>query len=345
MKARVAINGFGRIGRTFLRASLAHPDFEVVAVNASYDSSTLAHLLKYDTVHGRFGADVQAAEGKLIVDGRTVMLTAERDPAKLPWAELDIDIVIEATGKFRDRDGAGLHLGAGARKVIITAPGKNEDVTIVYGVNTADYDPDQHHIIAAASCTTNCLAPVVQVLQDRFGIEAGLLTTVHSYTTDQNFLDNPHRDLRRARAGALCIAPTSTGAAEAVAKVIPSVAGRMTGFALRVPTPNVSVVDLTVTLQRETSADEVNAAFAQAAAGDYAGIIAYSTEPLVSTDYIGDSHSAIVDGLSTLVTAGNLVKVLAWYDNEWGYSCRLADLAAHVARTGTFARERTLAAD
>lgn len=334
MKTRVAINGFGRIGRMFCRVAADHPDLEIAAINASYDSGTLAHLLRYDTVHGRFQGTVEAAERTLTVNGHQIRLVAERNPALLPWRDLQIDLVIEATGKFRSRDGAGQHLEAGARKVLITAPGKGEDDMLVYGVNEHKYDPERHSVVSAASCTTTCLAPLAKVLHENFGIISGLMTTIHSYTNDQNILDNPHKDLRRARGGGLAIIPTSTGAARAVAQVLPDLAGKMNGFSLRVPTPDVSLVDLTVILQRPATTASINGALRDAAAGPMKGIIAYSEEPLVSADYVGDPHSAIVDGLSTLTGPGNMAKVLAWYDNEYGYTCRVVDLAAHMARVG-----------
>ncbi len=345
MKANVAINGFGRIGRMVCRRVLTHPDLNLVAVNASYPAETLAHLLKYDTVHGRLDAEVLAGDGEILVNGRAIRLVSERDASKLPWRELDIDIVIEATGKHKERERAALHLASGARKVIITTATKDPDVTVVMGVNQGDYRPDRHHVIAAASCTTNCLAPVAKVLHEAFGIRTGLMTTVHAYTNDQNMLDNPHRDLRRARAATASIIPTTTGAARAVAQVLPELKGRLNGFALRVPTPDVSVVDLVAQLERPTTRDEINQVFRDAAAGPLKGILAYSEAPLVSADFIGDSHSAIVDGSLTMVGPDNLAKVMAWYDNEWGYSCRVVDLAALVARELTAAPPLTGAAD
>lgn len=331
MKARVAINGFGRIGRMFMRAALGRADFEVVAVNASYDAATLAHLLKYDTVHGRFPDPVAATDGGLRVGDRDIRLVSEREPDRLPWEELGIDIVVEATGKFRAREEAARHLRSGAKRVLITAPGKGEDALFVYGVNHRDYDPARHYVISAASCTTNCVGPVAAVLHRHFQIRSGLMTTVHSYTSDQRFLDNPHKDLRRARAAALAMVPTKTGAARAIGQVIPELEGRLNGFAVRVPTPDVSLVDLVAQCAAPVSKESVNAALREAAEGDFRGIIAYSEEPLVSTDYIGDPHSAIVDGPLTMVGPHGLVKVVAWYDNEYGYSCRLADLTGYVA--------------
>lgn len=331
MKANVAINGFGRIGRMVCRRIMGHADLNLVAINASYDAATLAHLLKYDTVHGKFDGEVIAEEGALVINGHRVQLVNDRDPAKLPWAELGIDIVIEGTGKFKEHAKASLHLQAGAKKVVITTATKDPDVTVVMGVNEHDYDHDQHHVVAAASCTTNCLAPFAKVLHERFGIVSGLMTTIHSYTNDQNVLDNPHKDLRRARGASLAIIPTTTGAAKAVAQVLPELKGKLNGFALRVPTPDVSVVDLVVKLEAPVTAADVNAAL-KAASQERPDIIGYTEEPLVSADFVGDDRSTIIDGLSTMVGPDNMVKVVAWYDNEWGYSCRCVDLAAHMAR-------------
>ncbi|OCA92290.1 glyceraldehyde-3-phosphate dehydrogenase [Pseudobacillus wudalianchiensis] len=331
MKARVAINGFGRIGRMVFRKAILEDTFEIVAVNASYPAETLAHLIKYDTNHGKFDGDVQVEENALIVNGKRVQLVNNRDPRELPWKELGIDIVIEATGKFNAREKAALHLEAGAKKVVLTAPGKNEDVTIVMGVNQNDLDIEKHEVISNASCTTNCLAPVAKVLNDTFGIENGLMTTVHAYTNDQNNIDNPHKDLRRARACAQSIIPTSTGAAKALSLVLPELKGKIHGMALRVPTSNVSLVDLVVDLKREVTVDEVNDAFIRASEGPLKGIIEFTTEPLVSVDFNTNPHSSIIDGLSTIVMEGTKVKVLAWYDNEWGYSCRVVDLVNYVA--------------
>lgn len=323
MKARIAINGFGRIGRMVFRKAIMEDNLDVVAVNASYPAETLAHLIKYDTVHGPFHGEVIALEHELIVNGKRVNLLSNRDPEQLPWKELDIDIVIEATGKFNSRDQAILHLNAGAKKVILTAPGKNEDVTIVMGVNDEMLDIDNHAIISNASCTTNCLAPVAKVLDQKFGIENGLMTTVHAYTNDQKNIDNPHKDLRRARACAQSIIPTTTGAAKALALVLPQLKGKIHGLALRVPTPNVSLVDLVVDLKKSVTADEVNSAFIEASHGSLNGIIGFTMEPLVSVDFNTNAHSAVIDGLSTMVMGSNKVKVLAWYDNEWGYSSRV----------------------
>lgn len=326
MKAKVAINGFGRIGRMVFRKAMQDKDVEIVAINASYPAETLAHLIKYDSVHGVYHLEVEAKEQSLIVDGQEVTLLQSRDPRELPWDQLNIDIVIEATGKFNNREKAHLHLEAGAKKVLITAPAKNEDVTIVMGVNEQDYDHEKHEIISNASCTTNCLAPVAKVLDESFGIESGLMTTIHSFTNDQKNLDNPHKDLRRARACGQSIIPTSTGAAKAIAKVLPQLEGKLNGMALRVPTPNVSLVDLVVDVKRDTTVEEVNQALKQATAGSLEGILGYTDEPLVSIDFNGEEKSSVIDGLSTMVMNKRQVKVLAWYDNEWGYSCRVVDL-------------------
>lgn len=332
MSARVAINGFGRIGRMVFRKAILDEHLEIVAINASYPSETLAHLIKYDTNHGPFNGDVHAMDDHLLINGKKVLLLNNRNPEFLPWKNLGIDIVIEATGKFNHRDKAALHLNAGAKRVVLTAPGKNEDVTIVMGVNEDTLDINKHLVISNASCTTNCLAPVVKVLDEQFGIDNGLMTTVHAYTNDQNNIDNPHKDLRRARACAQSIIPTTTGAAKALSLVLPHLSGKLHGIALRVPTPNVSLVDLVVDLKREVTINEINQAFKTAAEGSMAGIIQYSTEPLVSIDFNTNPHSAIVDALSTMVIGANKVKVLAWYDNEWGYSCRVVELVNHVAR-------------
>ncbi|MFC3211909.1 MULTISPECIES: glyceraldehyde-3-phosphate dehydrogenase [Planomicrobium] len=331
MTVSIAINGFGRIGRMVFRQAILMDDVTISAVNASYPAETLAHLIKYDTNHGTFDGDVSAVEGALIVNGKRVELVSERDPLKLPWKTMGIDIVIEATGKFNSRDKAALHLEAGAKKVILTAPGKNEDVMIVMGVNEDKLDIDKHDIISNASCTTNCLAPVAKVLNDAFGIDNGLMTTVHAYTNDQKNLDNPHKDLRRARACAQSIIPTSTGAAKALSQVLPDLEGKMHGLALRVPTPNVSLVDLVVDVNRDVTIEEVNQAFIDAANGPMKGILNFTMEPLVSKDFNTTTDSAIVDGLTTMVIADRKVKVLAWYDNEWGYSARVIDLTKRVA--------------
>ncbi|WP_019154804.1 glyceraldehyde-3-phosphate dehydrogenase [Robertmurraya massiliosenegalensis] len=331
MKAKIAINGFGRIGRMVFRKAILEDRLEIVAINASYPAETLAHLIKYDTNHGKFEGNIIAEDNALVVNGKRVKLLSNRNPAELPWKEYGIDIVIEATGKFNSRDQASLHLQAGAKKVILTAPGKNEDVTIVMGVNEHDLNLEKHDIISNASCTTNCLAPVAKVLDEQFGIINGLMTTVHAYTNDQKNIDNPHKDLRRARACAQSIIPTSTGAAKALSLVLPNLKGKLHGMALRVPTSNVSLVDLVVDLKREVTVDEINDAFVSASKGALKGVIDITEEPLVSVDFNTNEHSAIIDGLSTMVMGANKVKVLAWYDNEWGYSCRVVDLTKHVA--------------
>lgn len=331
MTVSIAINGFGRIGRMVFRQAIMMDDVTITAVNATYPAETLAHLIKYDTNHGTFAGDVSSEEDALIVNGKRIQLVSERDPLNLPWKEMNIDIVIEATGKFNSREKAALHLEAGAKKVILTAPGKKEDVTIVMGVNEDQLDIDKHDIISNASCTTNCLAPVVKVLHDKFGIENGLMTTIHSYTNDQQNLDNPHKDLRRARSCAQSIIPTSTGAAKALSLVIPELQGKLHGMALRVPTPNVSLVDLVVDLESDVTIEEVNQAFAEASENGLEGILELTMEPLVSVDFNTNPKSAIVDGLSTMVIGGRKVKVLAWYDNEWGYSARVIDLTKKVA--------------
>ncbi|MCC9089152.1 glyceraldehyde-3-phosphate dehydrogenase [Bacillus sp. A015] len=330
MKVKAAINGFGRIGRMVFRKAMLDDQIQIVAVNASYPAETLAHLIKYDTNHGRYECDVTAEDDALIVNGKRVLLLNNRDPKQLPWGELGIDIVIEATGKFNSKDQAMGHIDAGAKKVILTAPGKNEDITIVMGVNEDDLDPEKHVIISNASCTTNCLAPVVKLLDDEFGIENGLMTTVHAYTNDQKNIDNPHKDLRRARACAQSIIPTTTGAAKALSLVLPHMKGKLHGLALRVPVSNVSMVDLVVDLKKDVTAEEVNAAFSNASKTSLAGILDYTDEPLVSTDFNTNPYSAVVDGLTTMVMEDRKVKVLAWYDNEWGYSCRVVDLVKYV---------------
>ncbi len=328
---RVAINGFGRIGRLFLKASLErHPEVEIVAVNDLADPKMNAHLFKHDSNYGAYKGDVSATIDAIVIDGHTVKVVQERDPGKLPWKAMAIDIVIESTGFFTDATKAKAHLDAGAKYVIISAPAKNEDKTIVLGVNEREFDPDKHHIISNASCTTNGLAPVAKVLNDEFGIEKGFLTTIHSYTNSQRVLDVTSDDPRDARSAAENIVPHDTGAAKAVALVIPELKGRFTGMAFRVPTPTVSVVDFTATLKREVTKDEVNAAFKRASEGSLKGIMAYTEEPLVSTDFKGDSHSTIVSAVDTIVL-GNMVKIVSWYDNEWGYACRLADITAFVA--------------
>ncbi|MCU5094441.1 glyceraldehyde-3-phosphate dehydrogenase [Bacillus wiedmannii] len=327
---RVAINGFGRIGRMVFRQAIKESAFEIVAINASYPSETLAHLIKYDTVHGKFDGTVEAFEDHLLVDGKMIRLLNNRDPKELPWTNLGVEVVIEATGKFNSKEKAILHVEAGAKKVILTAPGKNEDVTIVVGVNEDQLDITKHTVISNASCTTNCLAPVVKVLDEQFGIENGLMTTVHAYTNDQKNIDNPHKDLRRARACGQSIIPTTTGAAKALAKVLPHLNGKLHGMALRVPTPNVSLVDLVVDVKRDVTVEAINEAFKTVANGALKGIVEFSEEPLVSIDFNTNTHSAIIDGLSTMVMGDRKVKVLAWYDNEWGYSRRVVDLVTLV---------------
>jgi glyceraldehyde 3-phosphate dehydrogenase len=339
MRGRIAINGFGRIGRMVFRNAIQEDKLEIVAINASYPAETLAHLIKYDTIHGKFDGDVIADGDALIVNGKRVQLVSSRDPLALPWKKLNVDIVIEATGKFNSKEKAMLHIEAGAKRVILTAPGKEEDVTIVVGVNDHSLDIDKHIVISNASCTTNCLAPVAKVLEDQFGIENGLMTTVHSFTNDQKNIDNPHKDLRRARACASSIIPTTTGAAKALAKVLPNLQGKLHGMALRVPTPNVSLVDLVVDVKRDVTVEEVNEAFITASKGSLHGILGFTMEPLVSIDFNTDSRSAIIDGLSTMVMGDRKVKVLAWYDNEWGYSTRVVDLTKMVSNQLSQLRE------
>ena len=331
MKARIAINGFGRIGRMVFRKAILEKKLEVVAINASYPAETLAHLIKYDTNHGPFEGEIISLDNELIVNGKRIKLLDNRDPQELPWKELNIDVVIEATGKFNSREKAALHLEAGAKKVILTAPGKNEDVTIVMGVNDEMLNIETHDIISNASCTTNCLAPVAKVLDEKFGIDCGLMTTIHAYTNDQRNIDNPHKDLRRARACGQSIIPTTTGAAKALSLVLPQLHGKLHGMALRVPTPNVSLVDLVVDLKQDVTIDDINNAFVEAANGPLKGILEFTMEPLVSVDFNTNKHSAIIDGLSTMVMGTRKVKVLAWYDNEWGYSSRVVDLTLFVA--------------
>jgi glyceraldehyde 3-phosphate dehydrogenase len=332
MTTRVGINGFGRIGRQSLKAMLERaPDVEVVAVNDLVDAEMNALLFKHDSTYGQYDGDVRAGDRSIIIDGREIRILAEKDPANLPWGDLGVDIVVESTGIFTDADKAKAHLAAGAQKVIISAPAKGEDITIVLGVNDDKYDPAAHHIISNASCTTNCLAPAAKVVHDLVGIEQGLMNTIHSYTNDQRILDVAHKDPRRARSAGQNIIPTTTGAAKALALVIPDLKGKFDGFSLRVPTPTVSVVDFTATVRRPTSVDELNEAFRAAAAGPLEGILGVSDEPLVSMDFKGDTRSSIIDAESTMVLGGTMVKVIAWYDNEWGYSCRIADLVAFVA--------------
>ncbi|HLI69098.1 MAG TPA: type I glyceraldehyde-3-phosphate dehydrogenase [Ktedonobacteraceae bacterium] len=336
MATRVGINGFGRIGRQSMKAILERHggELEVVAINDLTDTKTNAHLLKYDSTYGRFPGEVEATPDSLIVNGHKIKVLAQRDPAQIPWGDVGAEIVIESTGFFTDAEKAAAHLHDSVKKVIISAPAKGEDLTIVLGVNEHMYDPARHHIISNASCTTNCLAPAAKVLNDAFGIEKGLMNTIHAYTNDQRIQDQLHSDLRRARAAAVNIIPTTTGAAKAVALVIPELKGRFDGMSLRVPNLTVSVVDFVATVRKETSKDAVNAAFKAAAAGELRGILDYTEEPLVSSDFRGDTHSSIIDGLTTQVLGGDLVKVVAWYDNEWGYSCRVSDLTAFIAQKG-----------
>ncbi|MGM8366266.1 glyceraldehyde-3-phosphate dehydrogenase [Virgibacillus sp. W0181] len=329
-RTRIAINGFGRIGRMVFRQAIVDKQLEVIAINASYPPETLAHLIKYDSVHGPFNGEVIGSDDHIQVNGKTIELVHSREPEKLPWQDLNIDIVVEATGKFNSKEGASRHLQAGAKKVVITAPGKNVDKTIVLGVNEEQYDPEEDDIISNASCTTNCLAPVVKVLDESFKIKNGLMTTVHAFTSDQLSLDNPHKDLRRARGCTQSIIPTSTGAAKALGEVLPHLNGKLHGMALRVPTPNVSLVDLVVDVEKDVTVEDVNEAFKQASQNNMDGIMKYSTEPLVSIDYTSSEYSAIIDSLTTMVMDNNKVKVLAWYDNEWGYSKRVVDLTKYV---------------
>ena len=333
MAVKVGINGFGRIGRMVLRAAYTRTDIEFLALNDLTDPTTLAHLLKYDSVHGILKTDIEVKENAIVVNGKKIQIISEKDPGKLPWKDLGVDIVFESTGIFRDRSQASKHLGAGAKKVIISAPAPDPDITLVIGVNHEQYDPIKHHIISNASCTTNSLAPICKVLLDKFGIKKGLMTTIHSYTTDQRLLDFPHSDLRRARAAAVSMIPTTTGAAKAVSLVLPELAGKMNGMALRVPTPNVSLTDLVVQLSRPASAQEVNKAFKEASQSSMEGIIEYCDEPLVSIDFNGITASTAVDALSTLSIGGDMVKILAWYDNEFGYANRLVDLAVYIAKS------------
>lgn len=334
-KVRIGINGFGRIGRGFVRCLAdARDAFDLVVINDLTDVKTLAHLLRHDSVHGAFPGTVEVDGDALIVNGDQVLITAQKDPAEIPWKQHGVDVVIESTGRFVDRDGAGKHLTAGVKKVLISAPAKNHDVTLCCGINLEVYDPAKHHLISNASCTTNCLAPIAKVLHDTFGIVSGTMTTIHSYTNDQQILDLPHKDLRRARAAALNIIPTTTGAAKAVTLVMPELKGRLDGMAFRVPTPTVSVTDFVATLNKSVTVEQVNEAFRDAASESMRGILGYSEEPLVSMDYKGDPRSSIVDALSTNVLEGNLVKAVSWYDNEWGYACRVADLCAMMVDRG-----------
>jgi glyceraldehyde 3-phosphate dehydrogenase len=337
MAIRVAINGFGRIGRLLYRAAIErNANIDFVAINDVTDAKTLAHLLKYDSVHGRFNADVQVKDNSLIVNGKELKVLMQKDPAMLPWKDLDVYLAVESTGLFTKREDAAKHLQAGAKKVLISAPAENPDITIVLGVNQDQYDHKNHNILSNASCTTNCVVPCVKVLHENFGVKAGLMTTAHAYTNDQRIMDLVHRDLRRARAGAINIIPTTTGAARASALVFPELKGKIDGIALRVPVPNVSIVDLTAVLEKNVTKEEVNAAFKKAAEGPLKGIMEYTEEPIVSTDINHTSYSAVVDGLSTMVVAGNLVKVLAWYDNEWGFSCRMVELIELIGEKAGF---------
>ena len=333
MSVKVGINGFGRIGRQIFKIGFGDPELDFVAVNDITDARTLAHLLKYDSVFREYKKDVRATDSEIIVDGKAVKVFSERDPSKIPWDELGIDLVIEASGVFRSRDKAALHLRGTVKKVVITAPGKGEppDLTVVMGINEKNYDPGKHHVISNASCTTNCFAPLVKVLHENFRIKKGVMTTVHSYTNDQRILDQPHRDLRRARAAALSIIPTTTGAAKAIELIFPELKGKLSAISLRVPTPDASIVDFACEVENATSVEEVNEAFRKAASGELNGYLYYSEEPLVSTDYIGSRYSAIFDSLLTQVVDGTLVKVFAWYDNEWGYSARVVDLVKYIA--------------
>jgi glyceraldehyde 3-phosphate dehydrogenase len=334
MTVKVGINGFGRIGRNIFRAALNHPEVEIIAVNDLTDAKTLSYLLRYDSVHGTCKCTITPTDHSFIVNDREIKVLAEKEPRLLPWRELGVKVVIESTGRFTDGKLAAAHISRGAKKVLITAPAKNEDITIVMGANEEKYDPAAHQIISCASCTTNCLAPVVKTLHSQFGIVRGMMTTVHSYTNDQQILDLPHKDLRRARAAALSIIPTTTGAAKAVALVLPELKGKLNGMSMRVPTPNVSVVDLTADLARSTDREEINAVLKEAATSKLKGILDYCEAPLVSRDFNGNPHSSIVDGLSTLVINGIMAKVIAWYDNEWGYSNRVVDIITHIIKQG-----------
>jgi glyceraldehyde 3-phosphate dehydrogenase len=334
MAIKVGINGFGRIGRNIMRAAMGDSSIDIVAVNDLTNAATLAHLLKYDSILGNLKATISASADRITVDKDEFQVLSIKDPAQLPWKDLGVDLVFESTGIFTDRDGASKHLAAGARKVVITAPAKKPDITVVVGVNDGKYNPSNHHIVSNASCTTNCLAPVAKVLHEKFGIRKGWMTTVHSYTNDQQLLDLPHKDLRRARAAALSIIPTTTGAASAVGEVLPDLKGKLDGIAMRVPTPNVSVVDLAALVDGKTSTEAVNAAFMEAANGPLKGILQYEVEPLVSIDFRGNSHSSILDAKYTSVMDGDFVKILSWYDNEWGYSCRCVDLLRLMVQKG-----------
>ncbi len=338
-KIRLAINGFGRIGRSFFRAAFGNKEFrraiDIVAVNDLTDTKTLAHLLKYDSIEGRFEGKIEVVSGNLVVDGTTVKVISEKDVARLPWGALGVDIVVESTGLFTDKASAEGHIKAGAKKVIISAPAKGADLTMVMGVNEKLYDPKKHNVVSMASCTTGSLAPVLKVLNDNFRIKRGSMTTCHAYTNDQRILDFPHKDLRRARAAALSIIPTTTGAANAIGMVIPELAGKLDGISLRVPIPDGSITDITIEVEKETTKEQVNAVLKKAAEGELRGVMDYTEDPIVSVDIVGDPHSAIIDGLSTMVIGATLVKVFSWYDNEWGYSSRLGDLARFMASKGT----------
>ncbi|MGP4040665.1 type I glyceraldehyde-3-phosphate dehydrogenase [Gracilibacillus sp. D59] len=334
MAVKVGINGFGRIGRNVFRQALKNDEVEVVAVNDLTDANMLAHLLKYDSVHGKLEQEVSVNGDYLVVGGKEVKVLSERDPANLPWGDLGVEIAVESTGIFTQRDAAAKHLDAGAKKVIISAPAKEEDITVVMGVNEDKYDPAKHHVISNASCTTNCLAPYAKVLNDKFGLKRGMMTTIHSYTNDQQILDLPHKDYRRARAASENIIPTTTGAAKAVSLVLPELEGKLNGMAMRVPTPDGSLVDLVAELDQEVTVEDVNGALKEAAEGHLKGVLGYSDEPLVSVDYIGNTNSSTIDGLSTMVMEGNMVKVVSWYDNEMGYSSRVVDLAAYLKKQG-----------
>ncbi|HBI23359.1 MAG TPA: type I glyceraldehyde-3-phosphate dehydrogenase, partial [Nitrospiraceae bacterium] len=329
---RIGINGFGRIGRNFFRTSFNNPDLEIAAINDLTDSKTLAHLLKYDSVFGILDAEIEAKPDSLVVNGKSIKIIAERDPVKLPWADFNTDIVIESTGIFTKREDAEKHLKAGGKKVIISAPAKNPDITVVMGVNENKYNAKRHHIISNASCTTNCLAPIIKVLLKNFGIKRGLMTTIHSYTNDQRLLDLPHKDLRRARAAAVSLIPTTTGAAKAISLVLPEMEGKLDGMAVRVPTPNVSMVDLVVDVEKDVDEVKINNALRRAAAGNLNGILEYTEDPLVSIDFKGNPHSSIVDGSITTVIDKRMVKIIAWYDNEWGYSMRIRDLILYMSK-------------
>ena len=329
-KIRVAINGFGRIGRAVFRIANGNPDIEIVAINDLTDPKTLAHLLKYDSVHGVWGEDVKAGEKSIFVNGREIQILSERDPSKLPWKEMEVKVALECTGLFRTREKASMHLTAGAQKVLISAPAKGEDLTVVLGVNDSKYDPENHHILSNASCTTNCYAPITYVLHKHFGIKDGFMTTIHSYTNDQRILDLPHSDLRRARAGAVSMIPTTTGAAKAIGLVIPELKGKLDGISVRVPTPNVSLVDAVYNLEKPATAEEINKLMKEYAEGEMKGILQYCEEPLVSKDFNGNGHSSILDAANTAVMDGTMVKLLSWYDNEWGYSSRMVDVVIRL---------------